>query len=172
MAHRINSDFRIEKDSMGEVLVPKEKYWGAQTQRSFLNFEIGVEIMPLEVIYSLTKIKLAAARVNRTLRPEKMTELKILGIETAAEDILDGLLDSNFPLSVWQTGSGTQTNMNVNEVMATRANEFLKESLVHPNDDVNMSQSSNDVFPSAMHVAAITKINNTLFPARSHIRFT
>lgn len=150
---------------MGEVLVPAERYWGAQTQRSLQNFRIGNEKMPLEVIYALTEIKLGAARVNSTLRPEKMTEEKLSAIESASTEILSGLLDSNFPLAVWQTGSGTQTNMNVNEVMATRANEILKKKAVHPNDDVNMSQSSNDVFPSAMHIAAVTEIKSALIPA-------
>ena len=159
------NDYRKEKDSMGEVLVPADKYWGAQTQRSLQNFRIGHEIMPIEVIYALATVKLAAARVNSALRPEKMTEKKCYAITEAAEDVLSGVLDRNFPLCVWQTGSGTQTNMNVNEVIATRANEILGEKLVHPNDDVNMSQSSNDVFPAAMHIAAVTEIKETLFPA-------
>ena len=161
----MQNEYRKEKDSMGEVLVPADKYWAAQTQRSLENFKIGNEIMPIEVIYALATVKLAAARVNGTLRPQKMTNEKREAIVRAAEEILSGALDSNFPLCVWQTGSGTQTNMNVNEVMATRANEILGERLVHPNDDVNMSQSSNDVFPSAMHVAAVTEIKKTLFPA-------
>jgi len=150
---------------MGDVYVPSDRYWGAQTQRSYENFKIGVEKMPIELIYALATIKLAAAKANFSLRPEKMSAEKRDAIVEAAEDIFSSALDQNFPLSVWQTGSGTQTNMNVNEVMATRANEILKKKLVHPNDDVNMSQSSNDVFPAAMHIAAVSEIHKALFPA-------
>ncbi len=157
-------DYRIEHDSMGEVAVPADKYWGAQTQRSYENFKIGTEKMPTEVIRALALIKLAAARVNSRLRPEKMTAEKLDAIETAAREAADGRLDAHFPLSVWQTGSGTQTNMNVNEVIANRANELAGKKMLHPNDDINMSQSSNDVFPSAMHIAAIMAFENRLLP--------
>lgn len=157
-------DYRTEHDSMGEIAVPADKYWGAQTQRSYENFKIGTEKMPTEVIRALALIKLAAARVNSRLHPEKMTAEKLDAIETAAREAADGRLDAHFPLSVWQTGSGTQTNMNVNEVIANRANELAGKKMLHPNDDINMSQSSNDVFPSAMHIAAIMAIENRLLP--------
>ena len=159
------TDYRIEKDSMGEVSVPADKYWGAQTQRSLENFKIGEEKMPRELILALAIVKLCAARANAELLPERMTQQKLSAIEAACSEIIDGSLDGNFPLAVWQTGSGTQTNMNVNEVIANRANEILGEKLIHPNDDVNMSQSSNDVFPSAMHVSAILAIQDRLIPA-------
>ena len=145
-------DFRTERDSMGEIEVENDKYWGAQTERSRRNFTIG-ELMPSELIRALAEVKLAAARANARLLPEKMTAEKLRAIELAAGEIISGVLDSHFPLRVYQTGSGTQTNMNVNEVIARRAGELSGLSL-HPNDDVNMSQSSNDVFPTAMHIAA------------------
>ena len=157
--------YRIEKDSMGEISVPADKYWGAQTQRSFENFKIGTEKMPISVIHALATVKLAAARANSRLLPSKMTEEKLFYLEAAAKEIIEGKLDENFPLSVWQTGSGTQTNMNVNEVIANRANELAGKKLLHPNDDVNMSQSSNDVFPTAMHVSAVLEIKRELLPA-------
>lgn len=154
-------EYRIEKDSMGEIKVPKDKYWGAQTQRSYENFKIGSEKMPELLIYCLGNLKLACARANRLLKPEKMTEEKLNAISKAVIDGFtpDGLLKDNFPLSVYQTGSGTQTNMNVNEVIANYGNEFLGKKLLHPNDDVNMSQSSNDVFPTAIHIACINEID-------------
>ena len=158
-------EYRKEHDSMGEVYVPADKYYGAQTQRSIQNFAIGEEKMPREVIDALALIKWGAVHANCELMPEKMTTRKRDAIAAACLEIIDGKLDGNFPLSVWQTGSGTQTNMNVNEVIARRANELLGEELIHPNDDVNMSQSSNDVFPSAMHIAAVTAIHNRLIPA-------
>ncbi len=150
---------------MGEVLVPADKYWGAQTQRSLQNFKIGTEKMPTELIHAFGALKLAAARTNAALRPERMTEKKLSFISLAAKEVENGTLDAHFPLSVWQTGSGTQTNMNVNEVIANRASELAGERLFHPNDDVNMSQSSNDTFPAAMHISAVLMIEKKLLPA-------
>lgn len=158
-------DYRTERDSMGEVQVPADKYWGAQTERSLNNFKIGTEKMPEEIIRAFAIIKLAAARVNEKLLPKRMTPEKRLAIETVANEIYSGALADNFPLSVWQTGSGTQSNMNVNEVIANRAAELYEKKLLHPNDDVNMSQSSNDTFPTAMHIAAVTEIKKRLIPA-------
>ena len=156
--------YRTEKDSMGEILVPDDKYWGAQTQRSLENFKIGTEKMPTEIVRAFGIIKLAAARANAKLIPKRMTEEKLSAISVAAEEIISGKLDAHFPLSVWQTGSGTQSNMNSNEVIANRANELLSKKLLHPNDDVNMSQSSNDTFPTAMHVSAVTAVKGRLMP--------
>jgi fumarate hydratase, class II len=160
------TDFRIEKDSIGEIRVPATKYWGAQTQRSKQNFKIGVEAMPQEVIYAFAHIKLAAAKVNNQLG--HLSESKKNGIIQACTEILEGKLDDHFPLLVWQTGSGTQTNMNVNEVVARRGMEILKDKglneTIHPNDDVNMSQSSNDTFPTAMHISAVLALKDTLLP--------
>ena len=152
---------------MGEVLVPADRYWGAQTQRSCMNFRIGVgiETMPAEIIHAFGVLKQAAARANHRLLPEKMTEEKLSVIETAAGEVAAGKLDGHFPLVVWQTGSGTQSNMNANEVIANRANELAGEKRCHPNDDVNMSQSSNDTFPTAMHIAAVLGLENQLIPA-------
>ena len=133
---------------MGEVRVPADRYWGAQTQRSFENFRIGTEKMPPEVIRAFAVVKLAAARANAQLGV--LDARRADAIETACHEILDGSLDGNFPLAVWQTGSGTQTNMNVNEVVANRGNEIAGGKLLHPNDHVNMSQSSNDTFPTAL----------------------
>ena len=160
-------EYRIEHDSMGEVKVPAEKYWGAQTQRSHENFPIGVgiETMPREITYAFGILKQAAARANHALRPEKMTETKCRVIEQAAAEVANGALNEHFPLVVWQTGSGTQSNMNANEVIANRANELAGERLCHPNDDVNMSQSSNDTFPTALHIAAVLSMENELLPA-------
>ena len=159
--------FRIEHDSMGEVKVPADKLWGAQTQRSFENFKIGsgIETMPLEIIHAFALIKKAAAMANHALKPEKMTNEKLSAISAACDEIYSGALDSHFPLVVWQTGSGTQSNMNVNEVIANRANQILGLSLVHPNDDANMSQSSNDTFPTAMHVSAVIALCDSLLPS-------
>ncbi len=159
------ADFRIEKDSMGEIKVPSEKYWGAQTQRSFENFKIGTEKMPKQLIYAITLIKKAAACSNAVLNPVKITKEKENIICTVCDEILSGKLDEHFPLSVWQTGSGTQTNMNVNEVIANRGNEIAGKKLLHPNDDVNLSQSSNDVFPSAIHISALLLCENKLIPS-------
>ena len=155
--------YRTEHDSLGEVSVPADRYWGAQTERSFENFRIGSEKMPPEIIYSLAYLKKACAKVNLSFG--RINENKAEYICRAADEIIGGELDSEFPLSVWQTGSGTQTNMNVNEVIANRGNELAEEKLLHPNDDVNLSQSSNDTFPSAMHIAAVTAIEKKLFPA-------
>lgn len=159
-------EYRIERDTIGEMKVPKEKYWGAQTQRSKENFQIGTEKMPIEVTYAFAQLKKAAAVVNHSLG--KLPEGKMRAIGKACDEILEGKWDDHFPLVVWQTGSGTQSNMNVNEVVAYRANELLgengSEERVHPNDDVNMSQSSNDTFPTAMHVAAYQEIESKLFP--------
>ena len=158
---------RIEHDSMGEVRVPGDKYWGAQTQRSHENFRIGVglETMPREIIRAFGILKQAAARANHALRPEKMTAEKLAAIEQAGGEVTSGALEEHFPLVVWQTGSGTQSNMNANEVIANRANQIAGEKLCHPNDDINMSQSSNDTFPTAMHIAAVLAIEDKLLPA-------
>ena len=158
-------EYRIEHDSMGEVKVPADRYWGAQTQRSLENFPIGIEKMPIEVVHAFGAMKLAAAEVNAALVPHRMTEEKKAAIVAAAKEVMEGALDSHFPLAVWQTGSGTQSNMNVNEVIANRGNELCGKKLLHPNDDVNMSQSSNDTFPTAMHIAAILATENDLMPA-------
>ncbi|MBQ3072935.1 MAG: class II fumarate hydratase, partial [Oscillospiraceae bacterium] len=160
-------DYRIEHDSMGEVKVPADKLWAAQTQRSHENFEIGVgiETMPGEIIHAFGVLKKAAAITNNALRPEKMTAEKLEAIKAACDEIMAGKLNDNFPLVVWQTGSGTQSNMNANEVIANRGNEILGKKLLHPNDDVNMSQSSNDTFPTAMHIAAVLILEDKLIPA-------
>ncbi len=163
---------RLEKDSLGEVAVPSDKYYGAQTQRSLENFPIGKEKIPLELIYALVTIKKAAAKVNHELG--LLSEEKSQAITKACDEILQGRFDNHFPLSVWQTGSGTQTNMNVNEVVSNRASELLGGAIgsknVHPNDDVNRSQSSNDVFPTAMHIAAMIDIQRLLIPALDVLR--
>ena len=157
-------EYRVEHDSMGEIKVPADKYYGAQTERSLQNFRIGTEKMPSEIIRAFGIIKLCAARVNASLRPEKMTEEKKCAIEAAANEVISGALSEHFPLAVWQTGSGTQSNMNANEVIANRANEILGKKCIHPNDDVNMSQSSNDTFPTAMHISAVCEIKERLLP--------
>ena len=156
-------DYRIEHDSMGEVKVPADKYWGAQTQRSYQNFRIGTEKMPKEIITAFAYLKKAAAIAN--FRLGKLSEEKLEAINAAANEILEGKLDDNFPLVVWQTGSGTQSNMNVNEVIANRGNAISGKTLLHPNDDVNKSQSSNDTFPTAMHIAAVFEIRQKLLPS-------
>lgn len=156
-------DVRIEHDTMGEVKVPAHHLWGAQTQRSLMNFPIGDEKMPREVIRALAMLKKTAAFVNRDLG--RLDAGRAGAIAEACDEILDGKLDDEFPLSVWQTGSGTHTNMNLNEVIAHRANVLLCEQGVHPNNTVNMGQSSNDVFPSAMHMVAVTMIEEKLLPA-------
>ncbi|MBP3710622.1 MAG: class II fumarate hydratase [Treponema sp.] len=158
-------NFRIEHDALGNVRVPADKYWGAQTERSRNNFRIGDEKMPREIITAFGYIKKAAARVNNALVPQKMTAEKCVCICAACDEVISGALDEHFPLVVWQTGSGTQSNMNVNEVLAYRANELAGKKLCHPNDDVNMSTSSNDTFPTAMHIASVLALENTLFPA-------
>ncbi len=159
--------FRIEHDSMGEMKVPADKYWGAQTERSHENFEIGVglETMPREITRAFGYLKKAAAMANNFLKPEKMTEQKLKAISQACDEVISGKLNEHFPLVVWQTGSGTQSNMNANEVIANRANEIAGEKICHPNDDINMSQSSNDTFPTALHISAVCVIEDKLFPA-------
>src|ERR1700749_3169378 len=160
---------RSETDSFGPIDVAADRYWGAQTERSRQNFRIGHDRMPMPIIYALAMVKLAAAETNLELG---LLEPRLAGaITQAAREVIDGKLDDHFPLVVWQTGSGTQTNMNLNEVIANRANELLGGKLgakqpVHPNDHVNMSQSSNDSFPTAMHIAAATRIVSDLIPAR------
>ena len=163
----MEQSYRIEHDSMGEVKVPADKYWGAQTQRSHENFPIGVgiETMPWEIIHAFGILKKAAARANFALKPEKMTEEKLAVISQAADEVISGKLAEHFPLVVWQTGSGTQSNMNANEVIANRANEIAGKKLCHPNDDVNMSQSSNDTFPTALHISAVLSLTDQLIPA-------
>ena len=160
-------EYRVEHDSMGEVRVPADKYWGAQTERSRNNFPIGVglETMPREIIHAFGILKKAAAMANHALKPEKMTEEKLTVISQAADEVISGTLADNFPLVVWQTGSGTQSNMNANEVIAGRGNALAGKKLLHPNDDINMSQSSNDTFPTAMHIAAVLALEDKLLPA-------
>ena len=159
--------YRIEHDSMGEIKVPADKYWGAQTERSHENFPIGVglETMPREITHAFGILKKAAARANHKLKPEKMTAEKLAAIEAACDEVISGKLYAHFPLVVWQTGSGTQSNMNANEVIANRGNEIVGKKLLHPNDDINMSQSSNDTFPTAMHIAAAEAIEGRVLPA-------
>ena len=156
-------EYRIEHDTMGEVKVPADRYWGAQTQRSFENFKIGRQRMPEEIIHAFGILKRAAAEANRTLGV--LDEERAGAIIKAAEEVASGQLDEHLPLVIYQTGSGTQSNMNVNEVIANRANEILGRKLVHPNDHVNKSQSSNDTFPTAMHVAAVKIVEEELIPA-------
>jgi len=166
--------YRVERDTMGEVQVPAEKRWGAQTQRSLENFAIGTEVMPIEVIRNYALLKKCCARVNQQLG--KLPAEKAEAIEQAADEILAGKLDEHFPLRVWQTGSGTQTNMNVNEVIAHVANRQLEAAgsgaRIHPNDDVNKSQSSNDTFPTVMHMAAYQAVHEQVLPALGRLRQT
>ncbi len=152
---------------MGEVKVPADRLWAAQTERSHENFRIGVDIetMPREITHAFGILKKAAAMANAELRPEKMTAEKLAVISQACDEVISGSLNDHFPLVVWQTGSGTQSNMNANEVIANRANQLAGEKLCHPNDDINMSQSSNDTFPTAMHISAVTAIEDKLLPA-------
>ena len=159
---------RIETDSMGEIAVPSDKYWGAQTERSLHHFNIGKDLMPLEVIHAFGILKKAAAMTNQSLG--KLSKEKTALITQVADEVSTGLLDAHFPLHVWQTGSGTQSNMNANEVISNRAIELAggvmgSKSPIHPNDDVNMSQSSNDTFPTAMHIAAVLAFKQKLLPA-------
>ena len=160
-------EYRIEHDSMGQVQVSADKLWGAQTQRSVENFPIGVgmETMPREIIHAFGILKKAAAMANHTLRPEKMTAEKRDAICSACDEVISGQLLPHFPLVVWQTGSGTQSNMNANEVIANRGNQIAGKKLLHPNDDINMSQSSNDTFPTAMHIAAVCVMEDRVIPA-------
>src|SRR4051794_23337851 len=155
---------RKESDSMGEIDVASDKYWGAQTERSLHHFNIGNDVMPREMIRALGILKKAAAIVNHALKPDKMTSDKLKFVVQAADEVIDGKLDAHFPLRVWQTGSGTQTNMNANEVISNRAIEIAGGEMgskkpIHPNDDVNKSQSSNDTFPTAMYIAAAERLN-------------
>jgi len=165
---------RTERDTMGPIEVPADRYWGAQTQRSLHHFRIGSERFPREMIRAFGILKKACALVNRDLG--LLADDKARAIVAAADEVIDGRLDDHFPLVVWQTGSGTQTNMNVNEVIANRATELLGgtlgKRLVHPNDDVNRSQSSNDTFPTAMHIAAVEQLRGRLFPAVRRLRAT
>ena len=160
-------DYRIEHDSMGEIKVPSDRLWGAQTQRSLQNFDIGrgIETMPSEIVRSFGILKKAAAMANRELVPQRMTQEKLDAISKACDEVISLSLLDHFPLVVWQTGSGTQSNMNANEVIANRGNQIAGSKLLHPNDDVNMSQSSNDTFPTAMHIAASTAVEDRLIPA-------
>ena len=156
-------DYRIERDSMGEMKVPSDKLWCAQTERSRRNFRIGTEIMPREITHAFGLIKKAAALANHALG--RLSDEKLSAIVKAADEVAEGKLDEHFPLIVWQTGSGTQSNMNANEVIANRGNEIAGKKLLHPNDDINMSQSSNDTFPTAMHVSAVMIIEDKLIPS-------
>jgi len=164
----MNTTFRIEKDSFGPIEVPSDRLWGAQTQRSLENFKISGERMPRALLYALATVKKAAALVNLDL--SRLDERKANAIVAAADEVLTGIHDAEFPLVVWQTGSGTQTNMNMNEVLANRASELLgagrgDNRVIHPNDDVNLGQSSNDVFPTAMSVAAVQALSDNLLPS-------
>jgi fumarate hydratase class II len=168
-------EYRIEKDTMGEMKVPADKYWAAQTQRSVHNFQIGNEKMPLEVVYGFANLKKACALVNNGLG--RLDDEKTNAIAKACDIVLSGELDDNFPLVVWQTGSGTQSNMNMNEVVANKATEllgadFTKEHLVHPNDDVNKGQSSNDTYPTGMRIAEVVAVTDNLIPALEQLKNT
>ena len=168
-------EYRIEKDTMGEMQVPADKYWAAQTQRSVQNFQIGNEKMPLEVVYGFANLKKACALVNNELG--RLDDQKTEAITKACDIVLSGELDDNFPLVVWQTGSGTQSNMNMNEVVANKATEllggdFTKEKLVHPNDDVNKGQSSNDTYPTGMRIAEVVAVTDNLIPALDQLKAT
>src|SRR3954468_10844754 len=169
----MTEDVRMERDTFGEIAVPNARLWGAQTQRSLQNFRISTEKQSPELITALAVIKRAAAEVNQGLGV--LDESKARAIMQAADEIIDGKHPDEFPLAVWQTGSGTQTNMNLNEVIANRASELLggergEARKVHPNDDVNRGQSSNDVFPAAMHVAAVEALETQLVPALAKLR--
>ncbi len=163
-------EYRIEHDTMGEVCVPADRYWGAQTQRSYENFKIGTQRMPEEIIHAFGILKKAAAQANLALGA--LDEERAVAIQQAADEVISGKLQDHFPLVIYQTGSGTQSNMNVNEVIANRANEILGKKLVHPNDHVNKSQSSNDTFPTAMHIAAVQAIEDRLLPALDQLADT
>lgn len=166
----MEKSYRMERDSMGEIAVEADKLWGAQTERSLENFKIGTEKIPPEIIRAFAVLKKAAALVNAEL--DSLDPVLADAIIAVCDEILDGKWDDQFPLAVWQTGSGTQTNMNVNEVIANRGNEILGKKLIHPNDHVNKAQSSNDTFPTAMHIAAVTEIEERLFPALFHLEET
>ncbi len=174
MEEDFSMDYRIERDTLGEVKVPKDKFWAAQTQRSKENFPIGNEKMPREIVHAFAILKKSAARANEELG--LLEKDKADAIAYAADEILSGNLEEHFPLVVWQTGSGTQSNMNVNEVMAYVGNKWLeeqgKEIRLHPNDDVNKSQSSNDTFPTAMHIAFVLKLEDVVLPALRKLKAT
>ncbi len=163
-------EYRIERDSMGEMQVPADRYWAAQTQRSYQNFKIGIEKMPTEIVHAFGILKKGAAIANYNLG--KLDEERKNAICQAADDVISGKLNGHFPLAVWQTGSGTQSNMNSNEVIANRGNEIAGKKLLHPNDHINMSQSSNDTFPTALHIAAAMSIEDNLFPAMDKLTET
>ena len=163
-------EYRIEHDTMGEVRVPADRYWGAQTQRSYENFKIGTQRMPEEIIHAFGILKKAAAQANLALGA--LDEERAVAIQQVADEVISGKLQDHFPLVIYQTGSGTQSNMNVNEVIANRANEILGKKLVHPNDHVNKSQSSNDTFPTAMHIAAVQAVEDRLLPALDQLSDT
>ncbi len=156
-------EYRIEHDTMGEVKVPADRYWGAQTQRSYENFKIGTQRIPSDIISAFGVLKKAAAQANLALGV--LDKERASAIQQAADEVILGKLQDHFPLVIYQTGSGTQSNMNVNEVIANRANEILGKSIIHPNDHVNKSQSSNDTFPTAMHIAAVMEVEDHLLPA-------
>ena len=166
--------YRTEKDTIGEIQVEADKMWGAQTQRSVQNFEIGTERMPHEIVMAFAQLKKATAKANHKLG--KLSEAKMKALELAANEVIEGKWNDHFPLVVWQTGSGTQSNMNMNEVLARRGNEILAEQnsdeKLHPNDDVNMSQSSNDTYPTAMHVAGVLAVTENLVPAVQKLKAT
>ncbi|MFN0117115.1 MAG: class II fumarate hydratase [Elusimicrobiota bacterium] len=169
----MNKSFRTESDSMGKIEVPTDRYWGAQTQRSLVHFDIGTDVMPPELIRAFGILKKACALVNQDLG--KLSQEKAALISQAADEVIEGKLHTHFPLRIWQTGSGTQTNMNMNEVISNRAIEIAKGEMgskkpIHPNDDVNMSQSSNDTFPTAMYIAAATELEKSLLPALAALR--
>src|SRR5579885_3291590 len=169
----VDRKFRIETDSMGQIEVPADHYWGAQTQRSLIHFAIGHETMPRSIIRAIGILKKAAAEVNRELG--KLDPDKAELIVRAADEVISGKLDAEFPLRIWQTGSGTQTNMNANEVISNRAIELAGGEMgskkpIHPNDDVNMSQSSNDTFPTAMYIAAAERLHHALIPSVKALR--
>ena len=165
-------EYRIERDSMGEVQVPADRYWAAQTQRSYQNFKIGEEKMPKEIVHAFGILKKAAAVANHRLNPERMDAQRLSAICAACDEVIAGRLNDHFPLVVWQTGSGTQSNMNANEVIANRGNELVGKKILHPNDHVNMSQSSNDTFPTAMHIAAVLGIEDRLMPEMARMNET
>src|SRR6184192_179171 len=173
MSAQVKPNTRVETDSMGAIEVAADKYWGAQTERSLLHFNIGFDVMPREMIRGFGILKKACALVNHDLGKLPADKLKL--IVQACDEVIEGKLDGHFPLRVWQTGSGTQTNMNANEVISNRAIEIAgglmgSKKPIHPNDDVNMSQSSNDTFPAAMHIAAATETARRLLPAVKHLR--
>ncbi|MFC7366205.1 MULTISPECIES: class II fumarate hydratase [Bhargavaea] len=167
-------EYRIERDTIGEIQVPADKLWGAQTQRSKQNFKIGWEKMPMEVVRAFANLKKAAAITSNELG--NLSDAKAKAIAAAADEVIEGKLDDNFPLVVWQTGSGTQSNMNMNEVLAHRGNQLLEEwgeeDRLHPNDDINKSQSSNDTYPTALHVSAVVAVLNDLLPAIDKLKET